>query len=153
MTLRGFGIFAGLALFALTGLAQAKIIVPAPAKKSIAHMAAKHPVAAAHRGSPAGRSRAYYDYSDAREVRETVYDLPLRHDRSRHAARRSPPKLNTRDFDGGVGYGLNGDMGYGHGRAYGGNAMMNGNGMANAAAARFSAWHGYNAHNGLGNGY
>ena len=77
--------------------------------------------------------------------------------RNARAVSEPPLVLNGRDFNGGVGYGRNGDMGYqgGYGRndPRNGNFDMNGGAMSNAAAARFNAWHGYNSHNGPGNGY
>ena len=160
--------------------------MPAPAKKTVqpapAHRA---PVRATRKISRARYARsyshafAYYDYYDARDVNENFYGRS-RYSQSQstsngresyarrsydesgyenYESREAPPDttLNSRDFNGGVGYGQNGDMGYqgGYGRfdPYNGDTRMNGGGMANAAAARFSVWHGYNSHNGLGNGY
>jgi hypothetical protein len=119
----------------------------------------------------------YYDYYDAREVNEDLYGRSEYGQQTEQSwqnesnSRESyaygdgsgysnsyrndaPPSvtLDSRDFSGGVGYGQNGDMYYqgGYGR---GGYDMNGGGMANAAAARISVWHGYNSRSGLGNGY
>src|SRR5579872_5223655 len=151
--------------------------MPPPAKKAAPHAATpRAPVHAARKISRTHYARshanafAYYDYYDARDVNENFYgrsqysQSQSTSDGRQSYARRSydesgyenyesheaPPgaTLNSRDFNGGVGYGQNGDMGYqgGYGRfdPYNGNTRMNGSGMANAAAARFSVWHGYN---------
>ena len=117
---------------------------------------------------------AYYDYDHARGANEDVYhtresarregryesrDRESTYGRGDyHAQADGPPtSLNGRDFSGGVGYGQNGDMGYyqgGYGRfdPYNGNtASMNGG--VTTDRGRMSAWHGYNSHNGPGNGY
>jgi len=170
----------GLILTALCGAAQAKSAdcgchFRAKASHHAApHRASKH---ATHqrfyeRHAYASRHSEYeYDYDHARTANEDVYhmrdgryeswDQEYKYsygDREYHAqADRPPTSLNGRDFSGGVGYGQNGDLGYyqgGYGRfdPYNGNsAGMNGGVMNDRG--RMSVWHGYNSHNGLGNGY
>jgi hypothetical protein len=154
----------------------------AMAAKKIAHRVTVHHTVVRHartrfvrRDSHVRYARSYYDYYDAQELREGLsqddrqaaanperqaapYDGDIRfRDDAGETASGPPIALNGRDFSGGVGYGESGDMGYqgGYGRPdpRNGNFDMNGGAMSNAAAARFSPWHGYNSHNGPGNGY
>lgn len=158
------GVLMGAALLVLSATVRAATIdiapMLAPAKKETANPPAAPPAkddAARKAASP--KSFADYDYVHASDVSEDIYGRS--HDGGalsgnaddRHESSQPPPpmRLDSRDFTGGVGYGQNGDMGYlgGYGRfgSYNGASSMKG------AAARFGVWHGYNAHNGLGNGY
>jgi len=125
------------------------------------------------------RANGTYDYSNAREAREDVYNTRQTYADEQYGYRQDgysqdgysygygdyrgqadgpPVQLNGRDFSGGVGYGQSGDMGYyqgGYGRfdPYNGDtAGMNG-GVMGGDRARMGVWHGYNGHNGLANGY
>lgn len=189
MKMRCHGALAVAALIALCGAVQAAPITHAPstAEKTVHHVTVHHAVVRQARARTARRvshvqyAGSYYDYYNAREVREGLYqddrqpaanpewqtapydgDNRYTYDNSDAGGTASGPPvtLNGRDFNGGVGYGQNGAMGYqggyqGYGRRdpYNGNFDMNGGAMSNAAAARFGVWHGHNSRNGLGNGY
>jgi hypothetical protein len=145
----------------LAGAGQAKDTIRVPVQKSVPPQAsapapkAKPPAPAAHRPvhvvrKPVHRTRmaaTYYDYYQAREVREDIagprnffWNSSQQDDDSGYASN-VPVTINSRDFSGGVGYGQNGDLGYpgGYGRfePYNGNAGMNGA----AAPSRFSPRH------------
>ena len=120
---------------------------------------------------------SYYDYRSSSRVTETV---DQRHDgmsrrygrmhdngydrdrRDRHDEQgRGAVGVNPRDFDGGVGYGTDGGASGGY-AYYGAPGGMNGRPIDNygyhadaagMARVRLNAWHGYNSHNGPGNGY
>jgi len=183
VTLRTQAALAGVILMALCGVAQAKSgDCGCHLRAKAIHHAAPHRASTHQRSydrhayASHGSKYDAYDYDHARAVNEDVYHMREgawrdgRYESRDHEnqysygnrdhqaqADRPPTSLNGRDFSGGVGYGQNGDMGtyqggYGRFDPYNGNtAAMNGGAMNDRA--RMSVWHGYNSHNGLGNGY
>ena len=163
MTKRGKGLLAAALFMAVAGAAPAAIRVPVPAMAphvlpppashvqapaaALVHRAPARAVRKISRTRPvrAAAAHVYYDYYAAREVREDFAARAPRSDYTEADAPTAPAMINGRDFNGGVGYGQNGDMGYqgfyGRYDPYNGNSSMNGGGMA-AGAPRFHPRHG-----------
>jgi hypothetical protein len=156
-------------------------VKPAP-HQTIIRREARHTIVV-HKPARIVRARArdryassYYDYRSSSRVTETVetreygmarHDWRMengRYDRRDHYHNDRPDGgaavVNPRDFNGGVGYGTEGGVPGGY--VYGAQSGMNGRPIDNygyhadaagMARVRLNAWHGYNSHNGPGNGY